>query len=773
MLLTFGGWCQPSATPSASPADPLPVSEIAFQLEETRSLLGEMQLRLRNSATESQFLREFEPQASEIERHASQTLKALSKNPSLPELRDLESDWQGHQSDLKGAFDRLNALDSQRAAEQSELEDQSKVWSATASAQARQLPETMSRQMEELSNSITELQHQETEARGRILLSLADLARAQTRANNILAAVRQARDSKVERVFVRDGVPIWKMDLRAQFSAGLLADLLASLDGDERELLEFVEENSARLCLHLLALAVMVAGLRWARVRVAPWAEHEPALSSAVSVFSAPVSTALLMTACLTPWLYPRAPVLMQVGLAALTLVPAVLVLRQLLAAQFYSYLNALIVLFCLDQARTLCGSQLQIARLLFWLELLVACGFLVWARARAEQKRLRSICLALNLILFFALAGNLLGYRDLSYWLGDGAVHSADLAVFLLAGVEVVSGLTLLTLRLAPLSLLVSIRENRIHFREGIFWSVQILASLAWLVLTLDALAILWPISDGLNTLLKARLALGTLSFHLGGLLAALLVLWVSRKISRFSKTVLELDVYPHLQLEPGVNYTITTLVRYFIMLLGVLLALAAIGVDTTKFTVVAGALSVGIGFGLQNIVNNFVSGLILLFERPVRVGDTIQVAEQIGSLKQVGLRAAVLRTGEGAEVIVPNGQLLSTQVTNWTLSDPLRRLHLDIGVGYSSKPREVLELLLATACQCPDVLQDPKPGVLFVGLGESSLDFRVQVWIQHSQAYSQIQSDLLLRLYEALQTANVDIPFPTRTILLERKKG
>jgi potassium efflux system protein len=779
LLLSLVGLAQPTATPSptptasASPVQPLQVSEIAFQLEETRSLLVEMKLRLRNSTAESQFLRDFEPQASEIDRHASQALRVLSKNPSLAELRDLEADWQGHESDLKGAYDRLTALDTQRGAEQSELQEQSKVWSATATAQASQVPELMRRQIDDLDRDIAQIQQQETDARGRILLSLTDLARAQSRANNILAAVRQARDSKVERVFVRDGVPIWRIDLGTQLTADLPGELLDALAADQRDLIEFAQDNGVRLCLHLFALALLVAGLSWARGRVAPWAVQEPGLAGALSVFSAPVSTALLITACLTPWIYPRAPVLMQVGLATLTLIPAVLVLRQLLAAQFHSYLNALIVLFCLDQVRTLCGGQLLVARLLFWLELLLACGFLSWARPQAAQKRLRTICLALNLILFFALLANLLGYRDLSYWLGDGTIHSADLAVFLVAGVEVVSGLTLLTLRLAPLSLLASIRENRVHFRQAIFWSVQILASLAWLVMTLDALAILWPLSDGLNALLQRRLALGTLSFRVGGLLAALFVLWVSSKLSRFSRTVLELDVYPHLQLEPGVDYTVTTLVRYFILLFGVIFALGAIGVDSTKFTIVAGALSVGIGFGLQNIVNNFVSGLILLFERPVKVGDTIQVAEQIGVLKQVGLRAAVLRTGEGAEVIVPNGQLLSTQVTNWTLSDPLRRLHVDIGVSYDSQPRKVRELLLKTASQCPEVLTEPAPGVLLVELGDSSLNFRVQVWIEHSQDYSKIQSELLMLLYEALQAAKIDIPFPTSTILVERKKG
>ena len=318
-------------------------------------------------------------------------------------------------------------------------------------------------------------------------------------------------------------------------------------------------------------------------------------------------------------------------------------------------------------------------------------------------------------------------------------------------------------------MNLLASVRENRRHFRHSVLWLMGLLAFLVWLVLTLDSFALLAPISEGLSSLLRAQLELGALRVSLGGLLAAALVLWLTSRISRLSRYVLELDVFPRFQMERGVDYTLSTLIHYLILLLGLLFGLAAVGVDTTKFTIVAGALSVGIGFGLQNIVNNFVSGLILLFERPIKVGDMIQVNDQVGLLKQVGLRASVLRTTEGAEVIVPNGQLLSTQVTNWTLSDPLRRLHLDIGVAYGNKPQEVMDLLLAAAIQCADVLKDPKPNVLFVGLGDSSLDFRVQVWTQRSQTYPQMQSDLLLHLYDALEAANIEIPYPHRTIVVE----
>lgn len=198
-------------------------------------------------------------------------------------------------------------------------------------------------------------------------------------------------------------------------------------------------------------------------------------------------------------------------------------------------------------------------------------------------------------------------------------------------------------------------------------------------------------PLLDRLASVLQVRATVGSLNFSLAGLALGMLTLWLTGRLARLSQYVLELDVFPRFQLERGVDYTLSTLIRYMILLVGVLFGLAAVGVDTTKFTIVAGELGGGIGFGLQNIVNNFVSGLILLFERPIKVGDLIQVNERVGMLKQVGLRASIMRRAEGAEVISTNGLFLSNEVTNWTLSDPLRRIQLDIGVAYGSKPREV----------------------------------------------------------------------------------
>ena len=155
----------------------------------------------------------------------------------------------------------------------------------------------------------------------------------------------------------------------------------------------------------------------------------------------------------------------------------------------------------------------------------------------------------------------------------------------------------------------------------------------------------------------LNANLAIGSFNITLGGILAFLITVWASFLISKFLRFVLEEDVYQHLHLARGIPYAISTMVHYAILLVGFFVALGTLGIDLTKLTILAGAFSVGIGFGLQNIVNNFVSGLILLFERPIKVGDVIDVGGSVGEVSRIGIRASVIRTADGSEIIVPNG--------------------------------------------------------------------------------------------------------------------
>jgi small-conductance mechanosensitive channel len=190
--------------------------------------------------------------------------------------------------------------------------------------------------------------------------------------------------------------------------------------------------------------------------------------------------------------------------------------------------------------------------------------------------------------------------------------------------------------------------------------------------------------------------------------------------------------------------------------------------GVNLTKVTVLAGALGVGIGFGLQSVVNNFVSGLILLFERPVSAGDSIEVGDLLGEVRRIGMRSSTIRTAKGADIIVPNSQLVSEKVTNWTLSDRKRRIDLPVGVNYGADPKEVIRLLEEASSRHPDILKNPPPQCIFVGYGDSSINFELRSWTDKFDDWPQVRSDLAVDIYDAVYRAGMSFPFPQRDVHL-----
>jgi potassium-dependent mechanosensitive channel len=211
-----------------------------------------------------------------------------------------------------------------------------------------------------------------------------------------------------------------------------------------------------------------------------------------------------------------------------------------------------------------------------------------------------------------------------------------------------------------------------------------------------------------------------------------------------------------------------ITTTVYYAILLFGFFVALGMAGVDLNRFTLLAGAFGVGVGFGLQNIVNNFISGLILLFERPIHPGDTIEVGGVSGIVKSIGIRSSTISTGDGADAIIPNATLISEKLLNWTLTNPWRRIDIKVGVAYGSDLQKVMQILLSVAAADSNVLKDPAPAVAFQGFGESAIDFELRVWTL-VQANLDTKSRLSLALAQALSEAGIEIPFPQRDLNLK----
>jgi small-conductance mechanosensitive channel len=250
-------------------------------------------------------------------------------------------------------------------------------------------------------------------------------------------------------------------------------------------------------------------------------------------------------------------------------------------------------------------------------------------------------------------------------------------------------------------------------------------------------------------------------MTISVGGVLLLVLILFVTYLISGLVKILIEEEMASRLKLPKGIPFAISVTIRYFIVILGFVMALSAAGIDLSEFGLIAGALGIGIGFGLQNIVSNFISGLILIYERPIQSGDTVEVGNLMGQVKRIGIRSSNVKTYDGAEVVVPNSNLVSNDLINWTLSDNRRRIEVKVGVAYGSDPNQVLELLKKVATDHERVLDDPEPLALFEEFGDSSLNFRLLFWVYFEDGFI-TKSDVAIGVYNILHENNITIPFP-----------
>jgi small-conductance mechanosensitive channel len=274
--------------------------------------------------------------------------------------------------------------------------------------------------------------------------------------------------------------------------------------------------------------------------------------------------------------------------------------------------------------------------------------------------------------------------------------------------------------------------------------------------------------VPQAIRSVMSVGFTIGSWRANLAHLLAAVLCLYGAVLASRALQIILADEVFPRRGVERGVQLSMGRLLHYAIVLVGFLLALGILGVNFTNVTIIGGALGVGIGFGLQTIVNNFVSGLILLFERPVRVGDYIEIGGLWAEIKKIGLRATVVETFDRADVVVPNSDLISNQVTNWTRSNRLMRIRIPVGVAYGSDVPLVMKILLDCAEDNPSVVSTPKTQVFFRGFGESSLDFEIRLHILDIDSRFIVESEILQEIDRQFREAGVEIPFPQRDLHL-----
>ena len=372
-----------------------------------------------------------------------------------------------------------------------------------------------------------------------------------------------------------------------------------------------------------------------------------------------------------------------------------------------------------------------------------------------------------IGLVAVAAIAAALAGYASASTYLAQNLVISG----MILGGLVLLRGLLReaigATLRLSVVQVTLAIPHKA---RERYKFWLRALLDLAVYLGGLVLVLIVWgvaprDIGDWAGKTWRG-VTIGSVTISLGDILIAIAVFVVAMTLTRMIQRLLNDRVFPQTGLDIGVQHSLSTGLGYVGLAVALALAIATVGFDLSNVAIIAGALSVGVGFGLQNVVNNFVSGLILLVERPIKVGDWIEVGGHEGYVRRINVRATEIETFRRAAVIVPNSELISGAVTNWTHKDRSGRVELPVGVAYGSDVIQVMDILKRCLEENEAILPAPEPYVLFTGFGDSSLDFEGRGRIANVEYRVSVQSELRIAIYQAFEAAGIEIPFPQRDL-------
>jgi len=765
-----------SLTPVPAPT-PIPVSQVPALTGEVAALLRGIEVRAEAQKEIDTIARALTTTSTVVEALENETLPLIEGDGPPQVLRDAQTEIVRVERRLSSWFDTLDSRTTQLDADLNDLRRRMAVWEVTLREDdGAELPDALIQQIEETIAAIGATQQKVGVRRAAVLTLHTDAAAQRNR-------LRALRDQLVDEMEARqldilrlDSPPLWR-SFGGPRQEGLSEQVFETATRNIDVLRNFARDHTREIIRDVVVfVVVLILFIRLGR-RAELWVQSDETLKTTAGILQRPVDSSLLVTIMLVGgWFRPSAPnaylnllglillliifrllphlirremrpsISLLVGLVALyllvELIPNTLVLHRVCEV-FLALFGALACGWTLHRQRSLVGVTKDVW---YWAA--------VWFATAATASFL------------VAAVANIIGAVAFSSTLAVSTLGSIYDAITLWLFVVVFFGAATVALRTTTARRLLLVRYHSDRILKVSLRFLKALAVVGWAAAALERFGFLdWTLKS-LESVFLTEVTLGGFSISVSSVAIFILVTWFSVKLAQFTRFVLDEDVLPRVDLPKGVPATISKTSTYLVVSIGCLVAVAAAGLDLSRATIVIGALGVGIGFGLQNAVNNFVSGLILLFGRPINVEDRIQIGEISGVVKDIGIRATVVRTWQGAEVIVPNATLISDNLINWTLSDTRRRMEIQVGVAYGSPTSKVIELLADVARAHPEVLDDPEPITLFQGFGASSLDFELRAWTEGD--FVAIGSDLRLGIDRTLAEHGIEIPFPQRDLHL-----
>jgi len=767
----------PAEAPPAPAPEPIALPTLARSLEN-----GLSRVRfLERTATSS-------PAAATVERSLAATNARLAElesslraagpdEVSYRELDRMRIDWlelDATLADWESSLERdATELDDAR----NELSSLDKTWTATlADKSGDQVPAVLVEKIDALLMKVEGLRESLRDHAASLLLLQDEVSADRAHVGEALERLTTLSAEIGDRLFAVENDPLWVTLLAERAGAPLVTQAAESWRATGRELMQLLRRHSGRFMLQLALFAVLAAGGSFLVRKVRGSTVVDPGGKEASSFLDHTVSAAFVLALFATFFIYPRTALPLHRAALTLLLLPYLRYLPKLAHPAVMGPAHGLAAVFILDRVHDFALPHSLFSRLV--LLATGALGIACWAwalrngarlahdGAPAFKPRLRILVRIAIVFLAIAIVANIVGNVSLAEQLTLIAVKGAFAGGVLYIVARILESLYVLLLAfLDSRGAVMVVRHRKLLERRGRL-TILALAAGTWIVFVLWIMRVIEQSGQIIAAALTKKWTVGNLHIALGGIVAFVVALTLGIVVSRILRFVLDEAVLPRLSLPRGVPAAISATVGYLVVIAGFVMAFLAAGLEMSQFTFLVGAFGVGIGFGLQNVVNNFVSGLILLYERPIQVGDVLEVGTLRGHVKRIGIRSSTLATFDGAEVIVPNANLIAADVVNWTLSDRVRRVDIPVGAGYGSDPRKVLAILEQVAKAHPEVLPLPAPNPLFVGFGDSSLNFELRFWTPEYDASIRVGSEVRTAIVTAFKEAGIEIPFPQRDL-------
>ena len=605
-----------------------------------------------------------------------------------------------------------------------------------------------------------------------------------------ISNIEFAENQRRKDYFVFDSKPIWEKSEKLMVGDSIATESISSysliskgINENKTQFLDFFHINIKIFIFQIVFLILFLAFLIIANSK---WKKSilslkNPIEIQAKTILKNPGLTTLSVGVLISAFFYDSMVPAYAEFHILIVLFATVLLLPKVTVKKFSSFLWLLFLVYIINTFEAFIGIKANLVRGLLILDALIIILSLILGRKIVKAnpddfsqiiRPFKFISVFYMLLLVISIIANVIGMVALSNFITKAVIISLTFGVIIYLAIKVFTSILILIFKFRTTSNIQTLTAMIKATHQRIRPLLNFVGLMFWLFFTLSAFELNDYFINGYHEILAIEWRVGEMTISLGGLLAFALIFIVTLIISKIAATLFQ-DEWMVNVLPRGIAPAISLVLRIVVISIGLYVGLSAAGVDLSKLGFILGALGVGIGFGLQNVVLNFVSGLILAFERPINLGDTIEVDMEMGVVTNIGVRSSNIRSYSGAEVIIPNGDLISKKVINWTLSNRNRRSKVPMKTSPDADPERVIELFNKIALEHPNTSREPAPKTYFYGYGpDGNLNFALMYWTTFSDTLK-TDSSIALAIFKALKEEGISAPAPVRRIIQESPRN